>query len=183
MTYVGIDVSKATLEVAIHGQPAVRSFANTSRGWAKLVRWLTPQCPGKIVLEATGGYEQGVLDTLHTAGWPVARVNPRQARDFAKGCGQLAKTDVLDARVLAHLAQVVDVPCYGPPSAAQRAIRAHHWRRDQLRAMLQAETQHARQETDAACCRDIRQHMAQLRRRLAQLEQALRTQVQACPQR
>lgn len=182
MIYVGIDVSKATLEVAIHGQPAVRSFTNDRKGLARLVSWLAPHGPGKIVLEATGGYEQVALDTLHAAGWPVARVNPRQARDFAKGCGQLAKTDALDARVLAQLAQVVNVPLYQPPSTAQRAIRAHHQRRDQLRAMLQAEIQHERQETDAACRRDIRQHIAQLRRRLTRVEETLRAQVQACPE-
>lgn len=180
MTFVGIDVSKATLDVAVHGQTCVRTFPNAPKGITALIRWLVTQSPEKVLLEATGGYEQVTLDALHAAGLPMARVNPRQARDFAKACGQLAKTDRLDARVLAHMAGVVPVTAYQPTSAEQREIRSRHRRRDQLRTMLQAEQQHYQQETDAGSRRDIKQHIGQLERRLVKLDAALRESVQAC---
>lgn len=120
---VGIDVSKATLDVAVHGQACpTRSFANTPVGHAKLGCWLVALAPTQIVLEATGGYEQAALDALYEAGLPVARVNPRQARDFARAIGQLAKTDRLDAAVLAQFAATLTLPRYCPLSPEQRRL-------------------------------------------------------------
>jgi transposase len=101
--FVGIDVSKATLDVALLGLPATQRFANTARGFRALAGWLKAQQPQRVLLEATGGYEQAALDALHAAGLPMVRINPRQARDFAKATGQLAKTDQLDAQVLAKM--------------------------------------------------------------------------------
>jgi len=99
MDGVGIDVSKATLDVA-WSSGKERQFANSLAGWKVLAQALS--LDERIVLEATGGYEQGVLDYLTHAGFWVCRVNARQARDFAKGMGLLAKTDRLDAKMLAH---------------------------------------------------------------------------------
>lgn len=106
MTAVGIDVGKANLDMMVHGETKVQRFANTKTGISKLVRRLQTLSDAKVVLEATGGFEEAVLAACSDAGLWVARINPRQARDFAKAAGQLAKTDDLDARMLAEMAHV-----------------------------------------------------------------------------
>ena len=102
---VGIDIAKATLDVALSttpGQPW--QTTNDEAGWAAVVAYVAPLLPRVIVLEATGGYETGVATALTAAGLPVAIVNPRQVRDFARALGSLEKTDRLDAAVLAAFA-------------------------------------------------------------------------------
>jgi len=108
MENVGIDVSKDHLDVA--WEPPVRPakrYLNSSEGRNQLVALLIRQRPERVVLEATGGYERPVVGDLLNASLPVVVINPRQARDFAKATGQLAKTDALDAAVLARFAQAV----------------------------------------------------------------------------
>lgn len=107
MTAIGIDVGKANLDVMVHGETKAQRFANTRLGVAKLVKRLLALPDAKIVLEATGGFEEAVLASCCDAGLWVCRINPRQARDFAKATGQLAKTDDLDARMLAEMAHVL----------------------------------------------------------------------------
>jgi transposase len=102
---VGIDVSKAYLDVCL-GEKSIR-LSNDSQGWDELVSMLRTAQTDLVVMEATGGLERGVLSALSEAGISVARVNPRQARDFAKGMGALAKTDKLDARLLRDFADVI----------------------------------------------------------------------------
>src|SRR4051812_4563343 len=92
-TFVGIDVSEAHLDVAVRPAGVAFRLDNSPAGHAELVARLTPLAPALIVLEATGGYELPALAACQAAGLPVAAVNPRQARDFAKGLGRLAKTD------------------------------------------------------------------------------------------
>ncbi len=106
MTAVGIDVGKANLDVMVHGDGKVQRFANRTAGIRRLVQRLQALPDARIVLEATGGFEEAVLAACCDAGLWVARINPRQARDFAKATGQLAKTDDLDARMLAEMAHV-----------------------------------------------------------------------------
>ncbi len=106
MTAVGIDVSKAMLDLAFNDTTKVYRFHNTQAGIRRLVELLRARPGVRIVLEATGGYEEAVLDTCAEAGLWIARINPRQARDFARAAGQLAKTDNLDARMLAEMAAV-----------------------------------------------------------------------------
>ncbi|MEG3156312.1 IS110 family transposase [Lysobacter zhanggongensis] len=106
MTAVGIDVSKAMLDLAFNDATKVYRFHNTPAGIRRLVELLRARPGVRIVLEATGGYEEAVLDTCAEAGLWIARINPRQARDFARAAGQLAKTDNLDARMLAEMAAV-----------------------------------------------------------------------------
>ena len=101
MPYVGIDVSKATLDVA-HDDGTLQQVANDAAGVSSLVKQLRATPPALVVLEATGVYHHSVTAALLAAGLPVAVVNPRQVRDFARSTGQLAKTDRLDARVLAR---------------------------------------------------------------------------------
>lgn len=94
--YIGIDVSKAQLDLAAHNGPETSRFANDPDGIAELVAHLAPLSPTLVVLEATGGLELPTVAALQVAGIPVAVVNPRQARDFAKAAGVLAKTDASD---------------------------------------------------------------------------------------
>jgi len=106
MTAVGIDVSKAMLDLAFNDAAKVHHFPNTAAGIRRLVQLLRKRPGMRIVVEATGGYEEAVLEACAEAGLWIARINPRQARDFARAAGQLAKTDNLDARMLAEMAAV-----------------------------------------------------------------------------
>jgi transposase len=99
-------VGKASLDLAVDGHSRVTRFANTPAGIGKLLRHLSGLAQVRIVIEATGGYEEPLLDACADAGLWVARVNPRQPRDFARATGALAKTDALDARVLASMARL-----------------------------------------------------------------------------
>jgi transposase len=106
MIAVGVDVGKANLDVGIYGESVVERFGNTSAGIRRLTTQLKRRGAERIVVEATGGYEEALLESLAQAGLWVARINPRQARNFARATGQLAKTDGLDARMLAEMAAV-----------------------------------------------------------------------------
>ena len=142
---VGIDVAKATLEVALSDRDATLSLTNDEAGHAALLALLRDVRVGLIVLEATGGFEMECALELQRAGRPVAVINPRQARDFARAMGRLAKTDSIDARVLADLARVLlqrsDLSkLIKPlPDDAHLKLQALVTRRRQLRAMLMAE--------------------------------------------
>lgn len=139
MVGIGIDVSKGALDVAVHGQATARQFKNTSAGIAQLVKWLAGLPEARVVMEATGGYEAPALDACANAGLWVARVNPRQARDFAKATGQLAKTDSLDARVLAEMVDALHARLrrHVPAPAWQADLKAWLVRRHQVIDTLQ----------------------------------------------
>jgi transposase len=139
--YVGIDVAKARLDVAIRPGGDGWHVANDAAGVATLVTRLHDLQPTLVVLEATGGYERPLATALAAAGLPLAVVNPRQARDFAKATGKLAKTDALDAQALAHFAAAVQPPVRPVPDADARALAAILARRGQVVAMLTAEQQ------------------------------------------
>lgn len=106
MIAVGVDVGKSFLDVAIHGEQTVQRFKNSSGAVERLVKQLKKRSQVRIVVEATGGYEEAVLEACAKAGLWIARINPRQGRDFSRATGQLAKTDHLDARMLAEMAAV-----------------------------------------------------------------------------
>lgn len=139
MTYIGIDVSKATLDVAGVGA-APRTVANDARGIATLLGWLREQPPTLVVLEPTSTYHLAVTGALAEAGVPTAVVNPKQVRDFARSTGQLAKTDRLDALVLAQFAAAVRPTPRALPDAATQDLHALLVRRQQLLDMHVAET-------------------------------------------
>lgn len=179
--FVGIDVSKATLDVAIHGVPKVRQFANDHKGFRQLVTWLATQVPEQIVLEATGGYEQAALDALFVANLPIVRVNARQARDFAKALGQLAKTDRLDAHVLAQLASAVPLTRYQPPQAWQRNLAEWHQRRRHIVQMLGSERQRLERLTAPSLRAWMRRHIVMLQRELRRLDAEMKRQVDVQP--
>ena len=135
--FVGIDVAKTELVVSVLPQLERFSVANDERGARTLVERLRPLTLQRIVLEATGGYEWLVVAALAAAAYPVVVVNPRQVRDLAKATGQLAKTDRLDADILARFADVVRPTVR--PIADARELEALLTRRRQLLEMLQAE--------------------------------------------
>ena len=137
---VGIDVSRASLDVAVHPTRDQWQVSNDPSGISQLVEQLTQLEPERIVLEATGGYELTALATLAQAGLPVVAVNPRQVRDFARSTGRLAKTDALDAQVLAHFGAVIQPALRPLPDAATRELSALLARRRQLVEMRSAET-------------------------------------------
>ena len=138
-TYVGIDVSKDKLDVAVLGQERGWQVDNAQAGIAKLVQQMQEVCPELIVVEATGGYQRAVVEALFHAGLSVAVVNPARVRQFARACGLLAKTDKLDAQVLAEFGQRVQPKHYTGKSAAEKHLGALLVRRKQLEEMLKAE--------------------------------------------
>jgi transposase len=143
-TYVGIDVSKDRLDVAVLGEERVWRLDNTQTGIAKLVQQIQEGCPELIVVEATGGYQRQVVDVLFHARLPVAVVNPARVRQFARACGLLAKTDKLDAQVLAVFGQRVQPNPYTGKSEAEKDLAALLVRRKQVEEMLKAEQNHLR---------------------------------------
>jgi len=138
---IGIDISKDRLDVACLPEAILTSqaFTNDARGHAALIACLTGIAPRLIVLESTGGYQRTLVAALAAAGLPVVVVNPRQVRDFAKGVGRLAKTDKIDADVLAHFAQGVQPQPRPRSSPEDRALAELVTRRQQLVRTLTAE--------------------------------------------
>lgn len=178
--FVGIDVAQAEFVVALAPAGAGWAVPNTPADVEALARRLRTLAPALVVLEATGGLEAALAATLAEAGLPVAVVNPRQVRDFARATGKLAKTDALDAAVLAHFAERIRPEPRPLPDAAARALGALLARRRQLLEMLVAE-QHRLARADAAVARDVRVHVAWLKKRVAGLDAELRAAVQASP--
>ncbi len=159
--YVGIDVAKARLDLAVRPSGDRWATANDAAGIAALVARLHELQPALVVLEATGGYERPLAAALAGAGLPTAVVNPRQARDFARATGRLAKTDALDAHTLAHFAEAVRPAARPVPNAAAEALGAVLARRRQLVEMLTAEQN--RLHTAATAVRErIAAHLAWL---------------------
>jgi len=137
--WVGIDVSKATLDVALRPADEQWEVPNTDAAHQELQQRLRELQPTLIVLEATGGLQADVAATLAAAGLPVAVVNPRQVRDFARSTGRLAQTDTLDARLLAHFAEAVHPQPRSLPDEHLQALTALVVRRRQVVKMLSAE--------------------------------------------
>ena len=182
--WVGIDVAKATLEVAVRPQGAIWQVPNDEAGQAELLARLVDVAPRLVVLEATGGYELPVAATLAGAELPVAIVNPRQVRDFAKASGRLAKTDRLAAAVLAQFAEVIH------PSTPSRAhclmcspssSAPSLWRRRQVVQMVTAERHRLQAMRSPAVRRLIQAHLDWLTNHLHELEQELRQAIEASP--
>jgi len=178
--YVGIDVAKATLDVAVHPTGARWTTTHTEREVAGLVPRLTPLQPALVVLEATGGLEGPLAGALAAAGLPVVVVNPRQVRDFAKATGLLAKTDALDAAVLAHFAAAVRPTPRPLPDAATQTLAALVTRRRQLVEMLTAERNRLG-SAPRALRAEIQAHITWLQRRLGRLDDDLNEAIRTSP--
>jgi transposase len=138
-SYVGIDVSKAKLDVAVLGERQETQVDNNQVGITCLVQQMLELQPELIVVEATGGYQRAVVEALFWAGLAVAVVNPARVREFARSCGLLAKTDKLDAQLLAIFGQRVQPRRYAAKSEAGKHLSALLVRRKQVEEMLKAE--------------------------------------------
>ena len=180
MTAVGVDVGKAALDVAIDGVTGVLRFANTAVGIRKLVRRLGEVPEVRVVVEATGGYEDSLLDACSDAGLWVCRINPRQARDFARATGELAKTDAIDARLLCLMARLfVDrLRRYEAPAPWQRELRDWLRRRGQVVITLQAQKQQTAM-TSPVVRKLMARTIAALTRELAAIDRAMQALLKA----
>jgi len=179
--FVGIDVSKSRLDVAVRPTAETISGDNTPDGIEQLVEKIYALSPTLITLESTGGYERPLVIALAEAKLPVAVVNPRQARDFARSMGRLAKTDELDAMVLAHFAEVIRPPEYDLPSVQARALSALLVRRRQVVDMITMEAQRLANCSDVHSRADIQATLTFLRGRRDQLDQDLLEAVRLHP--
>lgn len=177
---LGIDVAKATLVTASSPADAPRTWPNTPQGIEQLVAACQAQQPGRIVVEATGGYEHAVVAALWAAQLPVALVNPRQVRDFAKATGRLAKTDAIDAGVLALFGAQLAPPVRPPASEATQELALLVQRRRQLLDMLHVEQQRAALSTTRGPVRaSLTAHIAWLEASLHDTDDTLSRTIQA----
>ena len=179
-TYVGIDVAKDHLDVATLPLGEAWRVTNDPDGIDALSLRLTESQATLVVLEATGGHEHAVAAALAAAGLAVAVVNPRQVRDFAKATGELAKTDALDAQVLALFAERVRPEPRLLPDASQRALEALLSRRRQLIGVLVAERNRLLL-ADAAIRKSLTKHVRWLEKELGAVEDEVAKAVEASP--
>jgi transposase len=179
-SFVGIDVSKRQLDVAIGQTGAEWSSSNDKQGIGPTVTRLQSLQPTLIVVEATGGFELPLITALYEARLPFARVHPGRVRDFARSIGLLAKTDRLDARLLARFAEGVKPPVTHLPGPEEQQLSALMTRRRQVVEMLTAERN--RLATAAAATQErIRQHILWLEEELAALNQEIDEFIQQLP--
>jgi transposase len=180
-TFVGIDISKAHLDVCIRPSGEAFRVANDEAGRAELVAKLAIAAPELVVLEATGGFEIAVAAALALGGIRLAVVNPRQVRDFAKATGRLAKTDKLDAAVLAQFADVVRPEPRALDDEQTQELAAMVARRRQLLDMLLAETNRMHATRSEGLRKSIYEHVAWLRRQVKDIDGDLDTKLRESP--
>ena len=180
-TVIGIDVAKEHLDVHVRPTDEARRVTYDDAGVASLVTRLHALGPRIVVLEATGGYEVPLAATLTSAGVPVAVVNPRQIRAYARAVGQLAKTDRLDARVIALFAEAVRPAARPVPDEQARALGELIARRRQLVDMLVAEQNRRQLVRDRRLQRHVDAHIAWLEEALRRLDHDLTTLIRTTP--
>ena len=168
--FIGIDVAKDRLDVHTRPGGEVFAVARDSNGLAMLVERLQRLAPALVALEATGGYETVVASALGAAQLPLAVVNPRQIRDFARATGKLAKTERIDAAAIAHFAEAVRPPARPLADAEARALGELVARRRQVIEMIIAERHRRRMASQRRVIRAIERHLALLQAELSELE-------------
>lgn len=180
-TCVGIDVSKATLDVAILPQGGSFRVSNDETGIDELATRIEDLAPALVVLEATGGFERAAATALAVRGLPVAVVNPRQARDFARATGRLAKTDAIDAGVLARFAEAVRPSPKALPDQEAREFSAILSRRRQIIGMLTAENNRLGATSSEAVQGRIEAHVRWLEKELSRTDRELDETIKKSP--
>lgn len=179
--FVGIDVSKRSLDVHIHPAGDAFSVERNVAGLDGLVARLQALCPALIVLEATGGFEQTVAATLNAAALPVMVINPRQIRDFARAMGRLAKTDRIDAEVIALFAARLRPSLRPLPDEQTVALSEMVARRRQIVEMITAEGNRLRQAHGKRVVKQITTHLAWLQKALSSIETDLDDAIRRSP--
>ena len=178
---VGIDVAKDGLDVCVDPDQKVQSIDNDAEGIDQLVRKLRKRKVDLVVLEATGGYQNTLVAALGAAKIPTAVVNPRQARDFAKAIGQLAKTDAVDARVLWRFARDVRPTPRPLPEETVLLLDAQITRRKQLVGMHTAESNRCKQVTEPNVKANIREHLDWLEEQIGSIDDDIDKTVRHSP--
>lgn len=180
-TVMGVDVSKASLDTFVTAGERRISVTNDEAGIRDLVGELKEHRGALVVLEATGGYEFAVAAAFAQAGFQVAIVNPRQVREFARALGQLAKTDRIDARILALFGERMRPEPRPLPDAARAALEALVTRRRQLLDMLTAENNRLKLARDQVVQRSLKRNIAWLERQLKDVDQDLGSRIKQSP--
>lgn len=178
--FAGVDVSKADLDVALDDGSETLRFANDEPGRARCVEWLKSRAPALVVMEATGGLEAALAAALTVNSLNVAVVNPRQVRDFAKASGVLAKTDQVDAKVLAQFARAIRPEVRGLKGEALATLDATLTRRRQLLEMIVAENNRLGMAPPKVA-RAIKEHVTWLRRQLKHTNDDIDGQIRQSP--
>jgi transposase len=179
-TFIGIDVAKRELEIAERPSGARWTAANDATGLAAVVGRLRERGVVRIVVEPTGGYEVAVVAALSAAGLPVVVVNARQVRDFARAVGRLAKTDAIDAAMLAYFAQAIRPALRPLPDELTRTLQDWVARRRQLLEMIGAEEQRL-EMVQPAIRPQIHRHVEWLRRELREVDEELQRMLRSSP--
>ncbi len=180
-TIIGIDVSQAYLDGWAFPANQAWHVEYTDEALAQLVAELVPLQPARIIVEATGGLERTVVAELSGAGLPVVVVNPRQVREFARATGRLAKTDRLDAQILAGFGDALRPPVRPLPDAEQRELQSLTLRRRQLIAMQTQECNRRRPVSSELVRAQIDDHLALLGEQVAQLDRDIAALLQHNP--
>ncbi len=177
-SYIGIDISKDYLDVAVHGSQDHWRFSNDQAGITKLCKMLKKLQSALIVFEATGGYELPLFIALDETGLPAAPVNARQIRDFAKSTGKYAKTDKLDARTIAHFGFAIQPKTHHVPDTQE--VKSLQARRVQLLQMITAESNRLK-GMPKPVKRRIESHINWLKEELAETNSDLRQTIESDP--
>lgn len=180
--YVGVDVAKKALDAAIGAEGEVLTRPNSATGFKALTRRLKDFMVALVVMEAIGGYEDLLADALRDAGLAVAAVNPRQVRDFARALGILAKTDRIDARMIARYAAAVKPPVREPRSPSQCELAELVVRRGQLVDLLTAENNRLRTVASLQVRVETKRAIAGLGRRIRTYDRHIQDQIAASPE-
>ncbi len=167
---VGIDIAKYHFDLHLLPENKAAHYRNDAQGMADCCRLLAQAQPEAVVLEATGGYETALVIELQTAGLPVIVINPRRVRDYARSCGQLAKTDTIDAKVIAEFATSSRVSLRELPDAAARQRLAWIARRDQLVELHVAERNRREHAVDPLVVESLRQVLTVLEEQIAAID-------------
>jgi transposase len=175
--FVGIDIAKDWFEVAILGEKRTKQVASTKKGIRELVRWMSQVQPQLIVVEATGGYEEAVVLALFEAGLPVALVSPQRVRQYARAKGRLAKTDPLDAHLLAEYGKAIQPRLFVGKREERKQLSALVGRRNQLNAMLQAEKNRLPGQSGSICS-SLERVIACLEAELQQMDEEIQVLLQ-----
>lgn len=179
--FVGIDVSKDWLDVAVCGQPEVVRVSNDVSAITGLVEQLCECWPERVVLESTGGWERSLVRALCEHALPVVVINPRQVREFARATGRLAKTDRIDAQVLARFASVLKPEPRKMKDEAESELTALVRRRQQVRELLTMEQNRKRLAPTATVLASLKRTIGNLKQELAELDAAIDQMVKTSP--
>ena len=182
-SYLGVDIAKLTLELSALPKLKTNQCTNDSKTINRLVGQLQklPDQPIHVICEATGGYEQPLLQALHAAGIPVSCLNPAFVRHFAKGRGQRAKTDRLDAELLADYGRTYEPKPTPPPEPVQQQLAALVTRREQLKNLVQEERNRQEHQHDPFVIKEAASLLRLLQKHLERVEKQMQSLVAAHP--